>query len=178
MLYFAVSSDVGLVWVYDVMRNSSALGVFICGKGASRLNADNANCVFKNCSSFGIFWTVGWYGNEVGHDARIGLAVDWQSDWFVLLPDWVLVAWTVDVFSVGMVIGEGNVGGRILRSMQPCLLKYNQSILSQINNGWLVLCSFSWNVIGNQPEHCNFDPPTAMTCLLHGIRLLLWIPSW
>ena len=160
------------------MGNSSALGVFIFGKGCSQLNADNANCVFKNCSSFGIFWTVGWYGNEVGRNGRIGLAVDWLYDWFVLLPDWVLVAWTADIFSVGAAIGEGNVGGRILRSMQPCLLKYNWSILSQINNGWLVLCSFSWNVIGSQPEHCNFDPPTAVTCLLHGTRLLLWIPSW
>ena len=51
-------------------------GVFICGKGGPRLNADDANCAFKNCSSFGVFSTVGWYGNEVGRDGRIGLAVD------------------------------------------------------------------------------------------------------
>ena len=44
--------------------------MFIFGKEGSRLKTDDANCVFRYSSNFGVSSAAGKYGSEVG---RIGI---------------------------------------------------------------------------------------------------------
>ena len=122
------------------------------GNGGELLKALLANCSRRLASSLGTFSGVAGYGSCVGQGGG-GERHCWTAD---------IVA------GVCVGIGRGNCKGKILSSMQPCLLKYKRSTLVQKNKGCTVACFSISNLTGSQPVQVSMEPPTAVTRLVQG----------